>query len=438
MRIIYFQPRLSAGKNYRNGTGAEQVWAPWWAMMLQQYVPPGTDARLIDARCRDDWLPALRAELTDETLLAVSVMTGHAIHDAIEASQAARSAGAQVVWGGPHPTLFPDQTLAEDYVDHVVTGFGSRTFGRLVTAMDAGETVPGTLDSIGAKGPMLVTLSRRPTAAEQFTPDLSLITDWEPYINPDQALGDRAANLITSEGCLRRCTYCSEPKTSGHSWLAYDVEQCTETAVQMLQLAEASSLKLHDPNFLHDLPRGLQFARSLRARRYIPWAATLHPRDLLDATDDDIAALADSGLSRVLVGLESPVQELVNLAGKKYDVDRIPELARKLARHSIAGMFTFIVGWPGADDTHYRRTIDCAFMLKGAHPEHQAKIHFLEPWPGTPIHKLLSRKSPLPMRTTKEWGDIDYYFAHLPQLHDAEWETEIRQANEELSPYVEA
>ncbi|MFF4034555.1 B12-binding domain-containing radical SAM protein [Streptomyces sviceus] len=438
MRLVYFQPRLNAERNYRNGAGTEQVWTPWWALLLHQYVPSDVHAELIDARTDASWEKALEAALGPDVLLAVSVMTGHAIRDSIHASKVGRAAGARVVWGGPHATLFAEDLEREPYIDHVITGFGARSFGRLVESLRAGAPVPRTTDSRGAAGPMLVTLSRGPTHAENFAPDLTLVSDWSRYLNADQAIGHRAVNLITSEGCLRRCTYCSEPATSGHSWLAYDVEQCADVASEVIERADADSLKLHDPNFLQDLPRGVRFGQLLQERVGKPWAATLHPSDLLDIADDDLARLSASGLRRVLVGLESPVQELVNLAGKRYDVTRIPEIATKLARHDIAGMFTFIVGWPGATEPHYQQTIDSAFGIKDVSAEHQAKIHFLEPWPGTPIFKLISRTLPQPIRTTEDWANIDYYFAHLPKLHSTEWEVAIRQANEELSPYVEA
>lgn len=438
MRIVYFQPRLNAEKNYRNGMGEEQIWSPWWAMLLQQHTFPGIPATLVDARCDGTWEQTLVKLLDADVLLAVSVMTGHSIRDSIAASRAAKQAGARVVWGGPHPTLFADELRDEPYIDHVITGFGGRSFGRLVTALVNGEEPPPVVDSRGAKGPMLVTLSRGPTQAESFEPDLSLIDDWESYVNPDQAIGQRVANLITSEGCLRKCTYCSEPTTSGGTWLAYNIEQCAQVAARIVERAGADGLKLHDPNFLHDVPRGIRFGQFLHAAVGRPWAATIHPADLLRISDEDLHQLTASGLRRVLVGLESPVQQLVNLAGKKYDVTRIPEIATKLDRHGVAGMFTFIVGWPGASEDHYQQTIDTAFTIKDASSAHQAKIHFLEPWPGTPMYKLLSRTNPLPIRSMEEWADIDYYFAHLPQLHSSTWQRAIREANEELSPYVEA
>ena len=440
MKIVYFQPRLQAEKNYRNHSGAEQVWCPWWALLLNGHVERVDEAELIDARLDRQWRGRLERAVTPGTVLAVSVMTGHAIRDAIDASELAKSLGARVFWGGPHPTLFPAEVGAEPFVDHVIMGFGAEAFGRSIADLAAGGDLPVMIDSRGPRSLVPVTRLKEPTATTPFRPDLSLISSWDGYVNADQALGQRSVNMITSEGCLRRCTYCSEPTTSAHSWLTYDVQECAEVARQVIDRADADGLKLHDPNFLHDVARGLAFARHLRRHHNsVRWAATIHPDDLIHIDERHLAELAELGLSRVLVGLESPVQSLGDLAGKRYDVGRIPDIATRLAAQGIAGMFTFIVGWPGADESHYQRTIDAAFAIRAISPEHQAKIHFLEPWPGTPMARLLTKKNLLlPVRTLQEWAEIDYYFAHLPALHAAEWETKIRQANEELSPYVEA
>lgn len=439
MKVVYFQPRLHAGKNYRNSAGREQVWTPWWALLVHQHARTVCDgATLIDGRVDEGWRATLAAELGPEVVLACSVMTGNAIVDAITASRIGRERGATVIWGGPHPTLFAAQVAAEPFVDQVIQGFGAQVFARTLAALRTGLPISPVADSRGTAGPTPVTLLKGPVVAAPFVPALDLVRDWSPYVNSDQALGDRVVNIVTSEGCLRRCTYCSEPQTSGHSWLTYDVTQCVEAATEVLHRASASALKLHDPNFLHDLDRAKRFARLMRALRPVHWAATIHPADLLDLSDADLAELADSGLCRVLVGLESPLPELARLAGKAYDTSRIDELAAKLDRHGIAGMFTFIVGWPGAATNHYAATVEAAYKIRAIAPRHQAKIHFLEPWPGTPIYTLLMRSMPQAPKTLDEWALIDYYFASLPGLHDPEWEQRIRQANEELSPYVEA
>ncbi|MEV4625703.1 radical SAM protein [Micromonospora sp. NPDC049523] len=451
-RVWFFQPRTEAKANYSNGAGKEQTWTPWFACYLASAARAlGLTPHLIDARVDSDWLATVRT-LGPEDILAVSVMTGAAITDSIKASTVARDNGSYVVWGGPHVTLFPAQTLEQSPADAVIPGFGYAGLSLLLHRL-TGVPMPHTASApvVLAKGEepptssMFNILRQSPNrdagglvAAPDNLPDLDLISNWEPYVNPDLAIAPRTLNYVTSEGCLRRCTFCSEPQTSGNSWYVRRVELAIDRIREMVGRASASGLKLHDPNFFHDGERAQLFGDLLAEQVGIPWAASLHPADLTDMSDGALSAAADSGLCRVLMGLETPVPELVKLAGKRYDPSRIPEMATRLARVGVRGMFTFIVGWPGAAPDHYQQTIDAAYRIRELWSEHQCKIHFLEPWPGTPIYTMLRRKGfPYP-DSLEEWARVDYYQAQYAELHDSRYTDIIRQANSELSPYVDA
>lgn len=449
--VWLFQPRTMAKPNYANGAGREQTWTPWWACYLAPAAAAaGLRAHLVDARTCPGWRQQA-ARLGPGDVLAVTAMTGAALRDAIEASQAARSAGAYVVWGGPHATLFPAQCLAESAAHAVIPGPGYDGFALLLRRLAgiAGPPAPGDPPILTEDGGLLPLPSARPVprpasgrsvvAAAGQPPSLDLIGTWEDYVNPDVAIAGRTVNYVTSEGCVRKCTFCSEPQTSGHAWHVRPVAAAVDVIADMAGRARATGIKLHDPNFFADAGRAGDFARHMAARVGLPWAASLHPADLQAMPDGQLRAAAADGLCRVLVGLETPVPELIRLSGKRYDPAGIPQMARRLAAAGIRGMFTFIVGWPGADPAHYQQTIDCAFAIRETDPRHQCKIHFLEPWPGTPVSRLLERRGYGPMPATLQgWADVDYYQAQVAGLHDPAWTQAVRDANHALSPYVDA
>ena len=444
-RIVFFQPRTLAADNYLNSAGAEQRWAPWAALVLSPIaLKAGISVDLIDARVTpENWADRV-AKLDKTDLLAVSVMTGHAIRDAVVASKIAREHGIKVVWGGPHVTLFPQQTLQQAPVDAVIPGFGYEPLSLLIDQVLKGNWPDKHNNGIFVKDDNTWPVNVK-TAPYNRIPDsllgpadLDLIPEWDPYLNEDVAIASRTVNFITSEGCGRRCTYCSEPRTSEGVWLTRNVEASVAVAQELTQKCKANGLKLHDPNFFHDLGRALEFARSFFKIIGLPWAATLHPADLSAISQYDLAQLAQLGLVRVLVGLESPDPKIVRLAGKQYDPVIIPQLVTKLANAGIRGMFTFIVGWPDASPNHYEKTIKCAFEVRDTWNEHQAKIHFLEPWPGTPIFELLVRRGFQAPATLNEWADIDYYQARYNAIHDQSQISKVRAANNMLSPYVNA
>jgi radical SAM superfamily enzyme YgiQ (UPF0313 family) len=444
-RIVFFQPRTLAGDNYLNSNREEQRWAPWAALLLSPTIlRTGLSVALIDARVSSSTWTEDVASLTASDLLAVSVMTGHAIRDAVQASRIAHERGSRVIWGGPHVTLFPEKTLRQAPVDAVLPGFGYAPMSQLMAFLQKGEWpdnhIGGVFVDEDSSWPGIAAGRQAygTIGGALDPPDLDLIGDWQHYLNADVAIADRTVNFITSEGCERRCTYCSEPRTSGMRWLARDVERSVAVAKDLITRSGANGLKLHDPNFFHDMPRALAFARQFSRNVGVPWAATMHPADLAAVPGDVLDELAQLGLARVLVGLESPDPKLVRLAGKEYDPITIPQLVSKLAHARIRGMFTFIVGWPDAADDHYSRTIECAFSIRKAWEEHQAKIHFLEPWPGTPIFNLLVKRGVQHPATLTEWADIDYYQARYAAIHNQTKVREVRAANKELSPYVDA
>jgi anaerobic magnesium-protoporphyrin IX monomethyl ester cyclase len=445
--VWFFQPRTLAKANYANGGGREQTWTPWWACYLAPAATAdGLRVHLIDARIDPDGRVRVAA-LGDTDVLAVTTMTGAALRDALDASALARSRGSYVVRGGSHATLFPAECLAESPAHAVVPGFGYAGFGLLLRRLTGTAPPPSPGDPrILTEGGALLPLIRPAAArhgglidAVDLVPSLDLVTDWEGYVNPDVAIAARTVNYVTSEGCLRRCTFCSEPQTSGHSWYVRPIALAVDTIADMAGRAAATGIKLHDPNFFHDPQRAGEFARRLAAQVALPWAASLHPADLQSMPDEQLHAAAAAGLCRVLVGMETPVPALIKLSNKRYDPDGITQMVRRLTAAGIRGMFTFIVGWPGADPAHYQQTIDCAFAIREIDPLHQCKIHFLEPWPGTPIAKQLQRRGYGPMPSTLEgWAQVDYYQAQIAGLHDPTYTAIVRTANRALSPYIDA
>jgi len=94
-RVVFFQPRTFAATNYQDSAGVEQQRPPWFALALAPVVRrAGLSASLVDARVDPGWTGRIE-ELSPSDMLAASVMTGHAIRDALRASESARAVGAR-------------------------------------------------------------------------------------------------------------------------------------------------------------------------------------------------------------------------------------------------------------------------------------------------------------------------------------------------------
>src|SRR6476659_240562 len=75
--------------------------------------------QIIDGRLEADPLRALLDAADGALCLGVTVLTGAPLRDALDITRAVKAArpNLPVIWGGWHPSLFPEQCLAEPGVD---------------------------------------------------------------------------------------------------------------------------------------------------------------------------------------------------------------------------------------------------------------------------------------------------------------------------------
>ena len=104
----------------------------------------GYDVTIIDCAYEDEYLEILKNHVSTSNVLYVgmSVMTTQ-IPFALEASKVIKrfNKDTPVIWGGPHPTLFPEQTLADENVDIVVINEGAFTSLHLANRFKNGASI---------------------------------------------------------------------------------------------------------------------------------------------------------------------------------------------------------------------------------------------------------------------------------------------------------
>ena len=100
------------------------------------------DVRIIDARLErsaSDAHEKVRELLPNALCLGVSIITGTPIRDAVAISEMTKliTPNVPVVWGGWHPSIYPEQCLQEGSADFCVFGQGELTFLELLTALES-------------------------------------------------------------------------------------------------------------------------------------------------------------------------------------------------------------------------------------------------------------------------------------------------------------
>jgi radical SAM superfamily enzyme YgiQ (UPF0313 family) len=165
------------------------------------------------------------------------------------------------------------------------------------------------------------------------------------------------------------------------------------------------------------------FTRAQRVRAFaeqligsgvkITWAATMRADQGVRLPDEVWALCKESGLRRLLVGVESGSNEMLRRIRKDIRIEQVFQTAQQMLRFDIAGHFPFIVGFPEESDASVQATLECAKRLRALSPGFQTPIYYFKPYPGSElVREAVERGFQLP-ETLEAWSAFDYV-AGLP------------------------
>src|SRR6266702_5900311 len=117
----------------------------------------------------------------------------------------------------------------------------------------------------------------------------------------------------------------------------------------------------------------------------ITWAATMRADQGVRLPDEVWARCKQSGLRRLLVGVESGSNEVLKRIRKDIKIEQVFETAQKMVKYRIAGHFPFIVGFPDESDANIQSSLDCAKKLRSMSPDFLTPIYYFKPYPGSEL-----------------------------------------------------
>ncbi len=365
---------------------------------------------IIDGRMEADPEAAVLAQLDGALCFGVTVLTGAPIADAIDMSRAVKRAQPQlpVIWGGWHPSMFARECFEEGAVDVVVRGQGEATFAEIVQRLSAGQSLADTAGSTVrlADGTVQENPARALQPVEMFRAhDYSLI----PVERYFELKGKRQLDFISSQGCNFRCAFCSDPFVYERKWVGLDPQRMALRLRELWERYRFDDLNFQDETFFTRRSRVEAFVEQLlEFGTKFTWAGTMRADQGVRLPPELWARAAQSGLRRLLVGVESGSDEMLKRIRKDIRIAQVFETAHKMAAHGIAGNFPFIVGFPEESDDSIRATIDVAKRLRAISPQFRTPIFYFKPYPGSEIvREAVARGFRLP-QDLKAWSEFDF------------------------------
>jgi radical SAM superfamily enzyme YgiQ (UPF0313 family) len=360
--------------NPSNSSFGTAVITPRWLYVLAGATPKrfGNPFLVDETLQRSDPL-----QIQEGDTVGISIHTGNSLRG-YDIGKAARDRGANVVYGGIHATLYPEEAHQFGGAHAVVKGDGDVVWARV-------------LDDCSRSAPMPVYEGGRIAATDFVAARWDLVPS-KSYM---------WASVQTIRGCPKHCSFCSVWRTDGQRPRQRASDAVLEEIVELRRIG-FRYIALADDNFypvsLNDLKLAarqsserLRELESIRAERFELMAALAElPSDTvfftqitMEAAEDPefLDAMKAAHIKGALVGVESVTPQGLKDVYKDFNLvgDSLVERLRCFRQHGVHVLGSFIFGLPSDRSDTFASTAAIAQRSDLTF----AQFVMLTPFPGT-------------------------------------------------------
>jgi len=369
--------------------------------------------------CPSDQIESWAKKITskDPLFVGISTFTGNQAKFSVQMSKAIRKLSqAPIVWGGVHPSLIPEQTLSEDYVDYIVMGEGEETIVELAKALEKKKPLKGIL-GLGYKENNKPHFNgQRPFIREldKYKADWSLI-DIKKYF---MKLWDckKVIKFITSRGCPYNCSFCYNLRFNRRTWRCHSVDFVVSEIQKLKDQHGIDGIGFYDDNFFSNPKRAMEILTRIK----LPWEVGTNIKDI---TRNLLEKFREIECRELFFGLESGSDRVLGLINKSFNSQDMVKGIKMLSEYQdIYISASFLIGLPTETWGEIGETIDMVLKLSEIHPKIGYTIGTYLPYPGTDLYDLAIKKGFKPPERTEDWHILDRWKSSLdPVWIDAEY-----------------
>lgn len=339
----------------------------------------GHEVHLIDATLEEGWED--RAVSLAPDVVGYSVMTGSQSTFLEMNTRLKRRMSFLSLWGGPHPTFFPE-FIEEDGVDVLCIGEGEGATLDIARAVDDGAPLD-SIPNLHVKGPEGISRNA----------PRSLIEDLDGLPAPDRTILDRydqyrcatSRAVIASRGCPFSCTFCYNArlralyKGKGRYARHRSVDSIIEECLRHRDDSWATQILFKDDLFAHNEDFVHAFADRFPDEVALPFLCNVRADRMTERMARD---LARAGARVVHFGVESGSDRVRReILRRPISRESMLDTSRWLRKHGIR-VYTFnIIGIPGERPEEAMETLEFNVALE----PHMAVFTLFQPYPKTPL-----------------------------------------------------
>ncbi|HRY52899.1 MAG TPA: radical SAM protein [Candidatus Portnoybacteria bacterium] len=392
----------------------------------------GIAVEILDGARQDDFDKKLRLELPGCNLAAFSVMTMQ-VSQALKISRLIREINpdCKIIWGGPHPTFFPAQTVQHRLIDMVCVGEGEEAIYELAAEKKL-EEINGLVYK--KDGQIIINPPR-----QLHDPAKMPLFNWE--LVPREIL-ERVQLIpsLTSRGCPHRCTFCINAILK-NSWRPRSAEQVLEDlrVIKNKPYFAGKKLRFWDENFFVDIQRAKKIIDGMIEQDLIiPWETTVRANYIREGMIDDafMAKLKKSGCYLLSFGAESGCPRLLKKMKKDINPEDVISSAKAALKHGIIPQYSFMIGLPGEERSEMMETLSLIDKLAKLSPEIQILgPQAFRPYPGSELYEECVASGWQAPQSLEEWADLAENELSYLSIENFPW---IREKDRDFVESMEA
>jgi len=295
----------------------------------------------------------------------------------------------KIVLGGPHCSIFPQETLEFSDADYVIVGDGEEALYNLLCNINSNENKLKSIPGLWHK-----------SLGKTITPDVprAIVSDISSIPIPDRSIlpykeynsilnpHEYETTMVTSRGCPHRCIFC---KMNVQKIYARDAKLVVDEFQTIADMG-INDIQVYDDTFTWSKQRVIEICNGIIERGIkVNWAI----RDRVDKADDEMYALMrKAGCYRIHFGVESGSPPILKASGKKITLEQVENAVKLAKKHKFHTMSYYMFGFPDESYEDAVKTINFSIKVNTDYAVYAVII----PYPGTELYKIALERKIIP------------------------------------------
>lgn len=292
-------------------------------------------------------------------IVGIGPMMTPALEGVFEAAEICKKAGAIVVVGGPHLSIYPQETKANKNIDFAIIGEGDFSFIRLVKALRNKEDVSYIPGLVWIKNSEIL---ENPAAIVENLDELPIPAyHLLPMQNYNSIIGlHPVSTMMIGRGCPYRCGFCYKGP-SDRVIRHKSIKNVIEEMKYLIERHKVKEIMFYDDTLTLKRDYVLNLCREIKKQKIgIRWEA---PTRVNHIDEELIKELAEAGCVRLRMGVESGNEKIREIMNKRISTEQIVNAFKLCKKYSIETFAYFIIGYISETKETINDTINFAIKL---------------------------------------------------------------------------